>query len=92
MQRRVQCNKKVHGAYMTRTSTEPVHLHDDDSPTPNNVSADPNLTNISPSSSEINRRVQQQLDFATPYFDKLHHQHPEGDTQHRKQTKVHQLK
>jgi hypothetical protein len=64
-----------------------------DSLTPNNVSADPNLTSISPSSSEINRRVENQLDFATPYFDKLQHQHPEpansgggGDTQNTNQT------
>jgi hypothetical protein len=99
MQPRVQYNKKVHEAYMTRTSTEPVYLNDDDSSTPNNVSADPKLTNISPSSSDIYRRVDNQLDFATPYFDKLQHQHPEpansgggGDTQHRKPTTVHQLK
>jgi hypothetical protein len=99
MQRRVNCNKKVHEVYMTRTTIEPVYPHYDDSPIPNNVSANPNVINISPSSSEINRRVENQLDFATPYFDILQHQTPEpansgggGDTQRRKPTLVCQLK
>jgi hypothetical protein len=43
----------------------------------NIISEEANITNISPSSSEINRHVEQQLEFTSSYFEKLQQHHPE---------------
>jgi hypothetical protein len=54
------------------------------------------VTDISPSSPEVNRRVEQQLNFSSPYFDQLYKGMPEhtpssgggGDTKPKPKTKL----
>jgi hypothetical protein len=62
---------------MTRTITKIAGLHDDESPDPTIISTDHNVTDISPSSTEINRRVENQLGFSSPYFEQLYQRNPE---------------
>jgi hypothetical protein len=72
MYKRIEDNRKVHGAYMTKTSFTPANTDDIECPDPHLISEYTNVTDFSPSMSEINRRVERRLDFASPYFEQLH--------------------
>jgi hypothetical protein len=63
MTRRRPFDATHHAAYMTRIVTELAKLTEVESPDANIITTDPDVTDISPSSSEFNRRVEQQLNF-----------------------------
>jgi hypothetical protein len=80
MTRRRPFDTTHHAAYMTRIFTEPAKLTEVESADANIITMDPDVTDISASSSQVNRRVEQQLNFSSPYFDQLYKGIPE-DTQ-----------
>jgi hypothetical protein len=93
MTRRRSFDTTYHAAYMTRVLTESAKLTDVESPDANIITTDPDVTDISPSSSELNRREAQQQSFSSPFLDQLYKRSPEpssgggGDTKPKAKTK-----
>jgi hypothetical protein len=68
MRRRKLAQRNVPNA---KTTTEPASLDEEERHDHHQISEELNLTDISPSSSEIIHRVDKRLEFASPYFDNL---------------------
>jgi hypothetical protein len=77
MRRKKPNNVQLHSAFITKISTEPVQSQHTDFPDQNIIVKIPTSPIISPSSSELNRSVEHQLEFTSSYFEKLQQQHPE---------------